>query len=231
MKALKTTLNRAKQTVDEQFGNAQKTELDTETTRLLAKSDDIKVSTEKILAAMEMYLQPDPTIRILPGLSIDGLNKGEVVGQEMTQLGTKLGMNEPYGVAMLSAGEAYTNLGRHEREFLKAANDVYVAPMRKFMQDDLKLLDQERKMLNNKRLDMDSLRDKATKAGAPAAAQQEFAKAQEVFNEQLVKLKTVISRVESRLPELKSYLKELVQKHMDYLTKCQQTLSTVHNKL
>jgi endophilin-B len=231
MKAFKTTLNRAKQTLDEQFGDAQKTELDAETTRLLQKAEDIKVSTEKILAAMEMYLQPDPTVRILPGLSIDALNKGEVVGQEMTQLGTKLGMNEPYGVAMLAAGDAFTNLGRHDREFLKAANDVYVAPMRKFMQEDLKLLDQERKTLNNKRLDMDSLRDKATKAGAAPAAQQEFAKAQEVFNDQLAKLKGVITKIESRLPELKTYLKELVQRQLEYLNKQQQTLTAVQTKL
>lgn len=231
MKAFKTTLNRAKQTLDEQFGDAQKTELDVETTRLLQKSDDIKLSTEKILTAMEMYLQPDPTVRILPGLSIDALNKGEVVGQEMTQLGTKLGMNEPYGVAMLATGDAYTNLGRNDRDFLKSANDVYVAPMRKFMKEDLALLDQERKVLNNKRLDMDSLRDKATKAGATPAAQQEFANAENLFKDQLEKLKIVIAKIESRLPELKAYLKELIQRQIDYYGKCQQILQAVQTKL
>lgn len=78
---------------------------------------------------------------------------------------------------------------------------------------------------------MDSLRDKATKAGAAPAAQQEFAKAQEVFNDQLTKLKGVITKIESRLPELKTYLKELVQRQLDYLNKQQQTLTAVQTKL
>lgn len=142
MKALKTTFNRAKQTLDEQLGDAPKTELDPETTRFLQKADDIKTGTQKILAAIEVYLQPDPAIRILPGLTIDGLNKGEVVGQEMSQLGTKLGVNEPYGAAMLASADAFTNLGRLDREFLKSANDVYFVPVRKFIQEDLKALDQ-----------------------------------------------------------------------------------------
>lgn len=142
MKALKTSFNRMQQTVQEQLGDAQKTELDPETTRLLQKADDIKSGTEKILLAIEIYLQPDPAARLLPGLSMDGLNKAENVGQEMTQLGTKLGVSEGYGAAMLSAGDAFTNIGHHDRDYLKAANDSYLAPMRKFIQEDLKTLDQ-----------------------------------------------------------------------------------------
>lgn len=78
---------------------------------------------------------------------------------------------------------------------------------------------------------MDALKVKATKADAPPATQTEFAKAEETYNDQLTKLKNVIHRIEAQLPELKKHLKELVARHMDYLGKYQQTLSTLNTKL
>jgi len=235
MKALKTTFNRAKQTLDEQLGDAKKTELEADTTRLLQKADDIKLSTEKILLAMEIYLQPDPAERLLPGgFTGESPPKAGAVGIEMSQLAAKLGggaNSDPYASAMLAAGEAYTKLGQFDKEFMKGANEVYITPMRKFVQNDLKQLDTERKTLNNKRLDMDALRAKATKPDAPPATQQEFAKTQEAFNEQLAVVKSLIEKIETQLPDLKNHLKRLIERHADYLKKCQETLASVQTKL
>lgn len=78
---------------------------------------------------------------------------------------------------------------------------------------------------------MDSLKVKASKPDAQPAVKQEFATAEQGFNEQLAKVKSLINKVESRLPELKQHLKDLVQRQLEYLNKCQQTLSAVQNKL
>lgn len=142
MNVLKQTFNRAKQTLEENFGDAVRTEYDADTAKLMQKADDVKEYTEKILSAIEIFLQPDPAVRMLPGLTQEGLNKAETVGQEMTHLAASLGQNQGYGAALLTAGGTFSTVGHHERDFLAAANQIYITPVRRFLQEDLKLLDQ-----------------------------------------------------------------------------------------
>jgi len=125
MNALKQTLNRAKQTVEEKFGDAVKTEFDAETQRLLQLADDLKSHTERILNAVQVYVQPDPAIRILPGLTQEGLNKPEQLGHELTALGNKLGASHNYGSTMLA--------GLRHSAALVAANGTFSPLLRRSM--------------------------------------------------------------------------------------------------
>jgi len=232
MNALKQTLNRAKQTVEEKFGDAVKTEFDAETQRLLQLADDLKSHTERILNAVQVYVQPDPAIRILPGLTQEGLNKPEQLGHELTALGNKLGASHNYGSTMLAGAEAFSSIGRSERDFLSASQTVYVIPLRRFLQEDIKILDQERQTLNNRRLDMDALKNKVKANEKPnPTAQQELEKAEKAFDEQLEKVKGLVHKVEEQLPELRKHFKNLVDKQIEYNTNVQKALTELHKKL
>jgi uncharacterized protein YukE len=232
MNAFKQTLNRAKQTVEEKFGDAAKTEFDPETQRLLQLAADVKSHTECILSAVQIYLQPDPAIRILPGLTQEGTNKPEQLSLEMNALGNKLGASHNYGSAMLAGADAFNTIGRSEREFLSASQTAYVVPLKRFLQEEIKLLDQERQTLSNRRLDMDALKNKVkSNAQVPASTQQELDKAQKAFDEQVEKVKSAVHKIEEQLPELRKHLKNLVEKQLEHANNVQKALNELHKKL
>lgn len=56
MDLLKKAKNRVEQTVSESIGSASKTEYDAHFQALLAKADDIKTQTEKLLSAFEVTI-------------------------------------------------------------------------------------------------------------------------------------------------------------------------------
>jgi len=232
MNALKASINRAKQTVEEKFGDAAKTEFDAETQRLFQLADDLKSHSEKILASVQICLQPDPAIRILPGLTQEGLNKPEQLGHEMTALGNKLGASHNYGSAMLAGADAYNAIGRSERDFLSTSQQAYIVPLKRFLQEDMKLLDQERQTLSNRRLDMDALKNKVKSSKEVAAStQQELDKAQKAFDEQIDKVKAMVHKIEEQLPELRKHLKNLVDKQLEHSANVQKALSELQKKL
>jgi len=232
MNAFKQTLNRAKQTVEEKFGDAVKTDYDPETQRLLQLADDLKLNHESILTAVQIYLQPDPAIRILPGLTKEGTNKPEQLGVEMNALGNKLGASHNYGSALLAGAEAFHSIGRSEREFLAATQADYVVPLKRFLLEDMKLLDQERQVLSNRRLDMDALKTKAKgSAQAATGVQAELDRTQKAFDEQIEKVKGLVHKLEEQLPLLRKQLKVLVEKQLEYTNNVHKALEELNKKL
>lgn len=219
MNVLKQTINRAKQTVTEQLGTAEKTELDPELTRLLHRAEEIKLATEKILSAVEAYIQPDPSQRLLPGMMVDGVNKPEAIGQEMSLLSTKLGAEDPYGKVMIRGGETFHKLGQAEREFIQAAQAKYVTPMRRFLAEEVKLLDGDKRELNNKRLDMDALKGKGHKGAEP-----ELKAAEEAFNKSIESVRARVAAIDGKLVELQKFLKDLIEADLELCAKKQQLL-------
>jgi endophilin-B len=225
------TFDRAKQTVEEKFGDAAKTEFDPELQTLLQKTDDIKMYTEKMVGSLEIFLQPDPAIRILPGLTHEGLNKPEALGAEMGHLGAKL-QGSPYGTALKAGEQAYSKIGASEREFLAAAHQQYMIPVKRFLNEDLKTLENERKLLSNRRLDMDCLKWKAAKNPDNSAVQQDMEKAQTGFTDQSNVVRELIkTKIEAQMPELQKALKALVAAKLEHMKKCQKLLEDFNKQL
>jgi len=107
-----------------------------------------------------------------------------------------------------------------------------VIPLRRFLQEDIKILDQERQTLNSRRLDMDALKNKVKANEKPnPTAQQELEKAEKAFDEQLEKVKGLVHKVEEQLPELRKHFKNLVDKQIEYNTNVQKALTELHKKL
>ncbi|XP_044022252.1 endophilin-B2-like isoform X2 [Siniperca chuatsi] len=82
----------------------------------------------------------------------------------MIQAGLEMGANTPYGTALLRCGEAQKHLGEAERKFVQSTNIHFLTPLRTFTEGEYRAIQDERRMLVNKRLDLDIANTRLRKA-------------------------------------------------------------------
>ncbi|XP_028570177.2 endophilin-B2 isoform X3 [Podarcis muralis] len=175
---------RAVQFTEEKFGQAEKTELDAHFENLLARADCTKNWTEKILRQTEVLLQPNPSARVEEFLyeKLDRkvpsrVTNGELLAQYMIEAANDFGPNSPYGKTLIKVGETERRLGGAERDFIHSASINFLSPLRNFLEGDWRTISKERRILQNRRLDLDACKarlKKAKAAEAKAAAVPDF---------------------------------------------------------
>ncbi|KAE8610701.1 hypothetical protein XENTR_v10012209 [Xenopus tropicalis] len=166
-----TFLSRAVQFTEEKFGQAEKTELDAHLENLLSKAECTKVWTEKIMKQTEVLLQPNPNARIeefvyekLDRKAPSRLNTEEQLAQYMTDAGNEFGPGTAYGNALIKCGETQKRIGVAHRELVQTAAINFLTPLRNFIEGDFKTMSKEKKLLQNKRLDLDAAKTRLKKA-------------------------------------------------------------------
>ncbi|XP_077101153.1 endophilin-B1a isoform X3 [Siphateles boraxobius] len=166
-----TLFSRAVQFTEEKFGQAEKTELDAHLENLLTRAECTKQWTEKILKQTEVLLQPNPNVRIeeffyekLDKKAPTRMNNHELLGQSMIDSGNDSGPGTAYGNALIKCGETEKQIGGAEREFIQSSAINFLTPFRNFLEGDFKTILKERKLLQNKRLDLDAAKTKLKKA-------------------------------------------------------------------
>ncbi|XP_030714276.1 endophilin-B2 isoform X12 [Globicephala melas] len=167
---------RAVQFTEEKFGQAEKTELDAQFENLLARADSTKNWTEKILRQTEVLLQPNPSARVEEFLyeKLDRkvpsrVTNGELLAQYMAEAASELGPTTPYGKTLIKVAEAEKRLGAAERDFIHMASIGFLTPLRTFLEGDWKTISKERRLLHNRRLDLDACKARLKKAKAAEA--------------------------------------------------------------
>ncbi|XP_047380007.1 endophilin-B2 isoform X8 [Sciurus carolinensis] len=167
---------RAVQFTEEKFGQAEKTELDAHFENLLARADSTKNWTERILRQTEVLLQPNPSARVEEFLyeKLDRkvpsrVTNGELLAQYMAEAASELGPTTPYGTTLVKVSEAEKRLGAAERDFIHAASVSFLTPLRNFLEGDWKTISKERRLLQNRRLDLDACKARLKKAKAAEA--------------------------------------------------------------
>ncbi|KAI4547486.1 hypothetical protein MG293_004041 [Ovis ammon polii] len=167
---------RAVQFTEEKFGQAEKTELDAHFESLLARADSTKNWTEKILRQTEVLLQPNPSARVEEFLyeKLDRkvpsrVTNGELLAQYMAEAASELGPTTPYGKTLIKVAEAEKRLGAAERDFIHTASINFLTPLRNFLEGDWKMISKERRLLQNRRLDLDASKARLKKAKAAEA--------------------------------------------------------------
>ncbi|KAM8872078.1 endophilin-B2b isoform X1 [Synchiropus splendidus] len=179
---------RAVQFTEEKLGQAEKTELDPHLENLLMRADCTKNWTEKILRQTEVLLQPNPidhTGARIEEFIYDKLDKrlpsrttnAELLGQYMLDAASEFGPESPYGSTLITVGEYQKRLGGAEREFLQTSAATFLTPLRNFLEGDWRTISKERRLLENRRLDLDICKarlKKAKQAEAKAAAAPDF---------------------------------------------------------
>ncbi|XP_078143033.1 endophilin-B2b isoform X3 [Centroberyx gerrardi] len=175
---------RAVQFTEEKLGQAEKTELDAHLENLIARADCTKNWTEKIFRQTEVLLQPNPSARIEEFL-YEKLDKklpsrttnAELLGQYMLDAAKDFGPGTPYGSTLITVGEYQKTLGGAEREFLQTSSVSFLTPLRNFLEGDWRTISKEKRLLENRRLDLDICKarlKKAKQAEAKAAAAPDF---------------------------------------------------------
>ncbi|XP_039634816.1 endophilin-B2b isoform X3 [Perca fluviatilis] len=179
---------RAVQFTEEKLGQAEKTELDPHLENLITRADCTKNWTEKILRQTEVLLQPNPidhTGARIEEFIYDKLDKKlpsrttnpELLGQYMLEAANEFGPGTPYGSTLITVGEYQKRLGGAERELLQTSAATFLTPLRNFLEGDWRTISKERRLLENRRLDLDICKarlKKAKQAEAKAAAAPDF---------------------------------------------------------
>ncbi|CAL8280559.1 endophilin-B2b isoform X2 [Gadus morhua] len=175
---------RAVQFTEEKLGQAEKTELDTHLENLITRADNTKNWTEKIFRQTEVLLQPNPSARIeeffyekLDKKVPSRVTNGELLGQYMLEASRDFGPETPYGSTLSTVGEYQRRLGGAEREFLLTSSMNFLTPLRNFLEGDWKTITKEKRLLENRRLDLDICKarvKKSKQAEAKAATAPDF---------------------------------------------------------
>ncbi|XP_056600312.1 endophilin-B1b isoform X1 [Triplophysa dalaica] len=166
-----TFLSRAVQFTEEKLGQAERTELDAHLETLLIRAESTKHHTEKIMKQTEVVLQPNPNVRMEEFLyeMLDKkiptrANNHELLGECMIDSGHEFGPGTAYGSALIKCGETEKLLGSAEKELIQSSAINFLTPLRNFIEGDYKTLLRERKLLQNKRLDLDAAKNRLKKA-------------------------------------------------------------------
>ncbi|XP_014794791.1 PREDICTED: endophilin-B1 isoform X1 [Calidris pugnax] len=200
-----TFLSRAVQFTEEKLGQAEKTELDAHLENLLSKAECTKLWTEKIMKQTEVLLQPNP-INIFLDARIEEfvyekldrkapsrMNNPELLGQYMIDAGNEFGPGTAYGNALIKCGETQKRIGTADRELIQTSAINFLTPLRNFIEGDYKTITKERKLLQNKRLDLDAAKTRLKKAKVAEARAAQLNTSQPEENNIMVNVSYVLN--------------------------------------
>ncbi|XP_054875322.1 endophilin-B2b isoform X5 [Amphiprion ocellaris] len=232
---------RAVQFTEEKLGQAEKTELDPHLENLITRADGTKNWTEKILRQTEVLLQPNPSARIEEFI-YDKLDKklpsrttnAELLGQYMLEAANEFGPGTPYGSTLITVGEYQKQLGGAEREFLHTSAVNFLSPLRNFLEGDWRTISKERRLLENRRLDLDICKarlKKAKQAEAKAAAEHELRVAQTEFDRQAEVTRLLLEGISSTHLNHLRCLQDFAEAQATYYAQCHHYMQDLQREL
>ncbi|KRZ91037.1 Endophilin-B1 [Trichinella sp. T8] len=233
--------SRAVQFTGEKLGKAEKTELDAYFESLLQRADVTEDQTKNILNCIENYLQPNPTVRMeeffyekLDLKKEQRMNNAELLGVALTNAGNEFGPGTPYGSALLKVGTVQKNIGVAERDFISAAAVNVLTPLKRFIEGDMKTISKERKVLTNKRLDLDACKSRLKKAKSvqsQTAAEADMRVAQSEFDKQCEILKLLLEGVQAAHANHLKCLRDFVEEQLAFYAQCHQYAADLQHAL
>ncbi|XP_030624053.1 endophilin-B1a isoform X4 [Chanos chanos] len=236
-----TFLSRAVQFTEEKLGQAEKTELDAHLENLLTRAECTKHWTEKIMKQTEVLLQPNPNVRIeeflyekLEKKVPSRVNNHELLGQSMIDSGNEFGPGTAYGNALIKCGETQKQIGAAEKEFIQSSAINFLTPFRNFLEGDFKTILKERKLLQNKRLDLDAAKTrlkKARAADARAVAEQDLKMTQSEFDRQAEITRLLLEGISSTHAHHLRCLNDFVEAQTTYYAQCYQYMVDLQKQL
>nr|XP_051713488.1 endophilin-B1 isoform X5 [Oryctolagus cuniculus] len=244
-----TFLSRGVRFTEEKLGQAEKTELDAHLENLLSKAECTKIWTEKIMKQTEVLLQPNPNARIeefvyekLDRKAPSRINNPELLGQYMIDAGTEFGPGTAYGNALIKCGETQKRIGTADRELIQTSALNFLTPLRNFIEGDYKTIAKERKLLQNKRLDLDAAKTRLKKAKAAETrnsiwaeevtkSEQELRITQSEFDRQAEITRLLLEGISSTHAHHLRCLNDFVEAQMTYYAQCYQYMLDLQKQL
>ncbi|XP_033952369.1 endophilin-B2b isoform X3 [Pseudochaenichthys georgianus] len=244
---------RAVQFTEEKLGQAEKTELDPHLENLISRADSTKNWTEKILRQTEVLLQPNPmdhTGARIEEFIYDKLDKKlpsrttnpELLGQYMLEAANDFGPGTPYGSTLITVGEYQKRLGGAERELLQTSAATFLTPLRNFLEGDWRTISKERRLMENRRLDLDICKarlKKAKQAEAKAAllseevdkAEHDLRVAQTEFDRQAEVTRLLLEGISSTHLNHLRCLQDFAEAQATYYAQCHHYMQDLQREL
>ncbi|XP_052788880.1 endophilin-B1-like isoform X2 [Mya arenaria] len=236
-----TVFNRAVQFTEEKLGSAEKTELDAHFENLVNRSEKTRVWTEKTLKSTEALLQPNPNIRMeemfyekLDKRKRDRNNVYESLGGVMVDAGNEFGPGTAYGNALVKSGQTQILIGNAYREFVTSTANNFLQPLQNFLEGDMKTIMKEKKILETKRLDLDSCKSRLRKAKHVASqtqAEADLRQAQSEFDRQAEITKLLLEGITSTHAHHLRCLNDFIEAQMTFSSQSQQYMVDLQKQL
>ncbi|XP_065918989.1 endophilin-B1-like [Dysidea avara] len=236
---------RARQYASERLGKAELTEYDAELEKLLEQCDKIKTSTERILNWVELILQPNPGVRLEDKL-YSTFHRGqqseqqkqprirkspfEYLGAEFLYSGNSFGAETQYGSYMVRCGAAQNKIGEAEKRLLEKGHTEFIAPLKAFLEIDIKNALRERRTLNIRRIDLDAAKAKVkrtTSAERIQAAEAELRMIQHSFDEQVEVTRSVLKKIVETQTTHNGYIQALIAAQREFFSECVSQLNEI----
>ncbi|XP_014794798.1 PREDICTED: endophilin-B1 isoform X8 [Calidris pugnax] len=121
------------------------------------------------------------------------MNNPELLGQYMIDAGNEFGPGTAYGNALIKCGETQKRIGTADRELIQTSAINFLTPLRNFIEGDYKTITKERKLLQNKRLDLDAAKTRLKKAKVAEARAAQLNTSQPEENNIMVNVSYVLN--------------------------------------
>jgi endophilin-B len=236
--------NRARQFTEETLLHAERTELDPQLEQMLHRLDATEDQTRKLLTNLEAYLQPNPALRVgdvitekleLRKNSTDQrFNNLEYLGAAMQGAGQTFGPDTNFGGALLKVSAAEMKLGAAEREMMQTTSTQTLAPIRRFLEGDIRNIQKERRVLQNKRLDLDSAKARLKRARSlesQASAEADLRVAQSEYDRQVEVMRILVESANSAQNQHLKNLLEFVEAQSTFYATAQQHMADLKREL
>ncbi|XP_006037700.1 endophilin-B1 isoform X4 [Alligator sinensis] len=162
------------------------------------------------------------------------MNNPELLGQYMIDAGNEFGPGTAYGNALIKCGETQKRIGTADRELIQTSAINFLTPLRNFTDGDYKTIAKERKLLQNKRLDLDAAKTrlkKAKVAEARAVSEQEVRITQSEFDRQAEITRLLLEGISSTHAHHLRCLNDFVEAQMTYYAQCYQYMLDLQKQL
>ncbi|XP_011811472.1 endophilin-B1 isoform X8 [Macaca fascicularis] len=152
----------------------------------------------------------------------------------MIDAGTEFGPGTAYGNALIKCGETQKRIGTADRELIQTSALNFLTPLRNFIEGDYKTIAKERKLLQNKRLDLDAAKTRLKKAKAAEtrnSSEQELRITQSEFDRQAEITRLLLEGISSTHAHHLRCLNDFVEAQMTYYAQCYQYMLDLQKQL
>ncbi|KAM6217695.1 endophilin-B1 isoform 2-T2 [Rhynchocyon petersi] len=152
----------------------------------------------------------------------------------MIDAGTEFGPGTAYGNALIKCGETQKRIGTADRELIQTSALNFLTPLRNFIEGDYKTIAKERKLLQNKRLDLDAAKTrlkKAKTADTRSSSEQELRITQSEFDRQAEITRLLLEGISSTHAHHLRCLNDFVEAQMTYYAQCYQYMLDLQKQL
>jgi len=139
-----------------------------------------------------------------------------------------------YGNALVKSGQTQILIGNAHREFVTTCENNFLQPLKNFLDGDMKTITKEKKLLETKRLDLDSCKSRLRKAKQVAnqtQAEADLRTAQAEFDRQAEITKLLLEGITSTHAHHLRCLSDFIEAQMTFHAQCQQYMTDLQKQL